>query len=103
MLYSCWLFRIQHAEAINTIFGRFLFLLYKFDFLGPFCLFKARLERNEYDLALEDFEKVVELEPDNKAAKNQILLCKQRKKQFLEREKKLYANMFQKLLSSKVG
>ncbi|PVD33481.1 hypothetical protein C0Q70_04737 [Pomacea canaliculata] len=62
---------------------------------------QARLERNEYELALEDFEKVVELEPDNKAAKNQILLCKQRKKQFLEREKKLYSNMFQKLLSSK--
>lgn len=39
---------------------------------------------------------VNELEPDNKAAINQITICKQKIKNFNEQEKKLYAKMFEK-------
>nr|KAG5689470.1 hypothetical protein BaRGS_021017 [Batillaria attramentaria] len=62
---------------------------------------QALLERNEYESASADFERVIQLEPENKAAKNQLTLCKHREKQFREREKKLYANMFKKLAESK--
>ncbi|XP_031627970.1 FK506-binding protein 59 isoform X2 [Contarinia nasturtii] len=46
--------------------------------------------------ALDDFLKVQELEPDNKAATNQITLCKAKIKEENDKEKKLYANMFSK-------
>lgn len=64
---------------------------------GLFRRGQARLERNDYDIAIADLNQVIELEPDNKAAKNQLALCKHRQKQFYEREKKIYANMFAKL------
>lgn len=37
-----------------------------------------------------------ELEPENKAAINQITICKQEIKKENDREKQLYANMFTK-------
>ncbi|XP_055298663.1 FK506-binding protein 59 isoform X2 [Sitodiplosis mosellana] len=46
--------------------------------------------------ALEDFSKVQQLEPENKAALNQITLCKQEIKRQTDKEKRLYANMFAK-------
>lgn len=51
---------------------------------------------NDIENALKDFEKVHEIDPQNKAAINQITLCKQRIKEFREKEKKIYANMFSK-------
>lgn len=41
--------------------------------------------------------KVIELEPTNKAAINQIQICKQRIKEANDKERKIYANMFKKL------
>ncbi|XP_037919756.1 FK506-binding protein 59 isoform X2 [Hermetia illucens] len=51
---------------------------------------------SDFETALEDFQRVHELEPENKAAINQITICKQKIKEFHEKEKKVYANMFSK-------
>ncbi|MCP6565276.1 hypothetical protein NL503_28290, partial [Klebsiella pneumoniae] len=52
---------------------------------------------NDFDLARADFQKVLQLYPSNKAAKTQLAVCQQRTRQQLAREKKLYANMFERL------
>jgi len=57
---------------------------------------EAQLALNDCDAAKLDFEKSLSLEPDNKAAKNKITLCLQRIKQQKEKEKKTFANMFDK-------
>jgi len=51
---------------------------------------------NEHDLALRDFDKVLQLDPDNKAAKNKVALCLHQIKVNKEKEKKTFANMFDK-------
>lgn len=52
---------------------------------------------NDFDLARADFQKVLQLYPNNKAAKAQLVVCQQRIRKQLEKEKKLYANMFERL------
>lgn len=52
---------------------------------------------NDFDLARADFQKVLQLYPSNKAAKVQLGICHQRIRKQLAREKKLYANMFERL------
>lgn len=52
---------------------------------------------NDFDLARADFQKVLQLYPNNKAAKAQLAVCQQRIRKQLAREKKLYANMFERL------
>lgn len=52
---------------------------------------------NDFDLARADFQKVLQLYPSNKAAKTQLAVCQQRTRRQLAREKKLYANMFERL------
>lgn len=54
----------------------------------------------EYDEALIDFQKVLELEPTNKAAQNQIQICKHKIKEAKDKEKRIYANMFTKLAAA---
>ena len=51
---------------------------------------------NEPDLAKVDFEGVLKIEPNNKAASNQVLICNQKIKEQKKNEKKIYANMFEK-------
>ncbi|XP_018313356.1 FK506-binding protein 59 isoform X2 [Mycetomoellerius zeteki] len=46
--------------------------------------------------ALNDFRKVLKVQPKNTAASKQILICNSLIKQQLTKEKKLYANMFDK-------
>ncbi|XP_023177091.1 FK506-binding protein 59 [Drosophila hydei] len=58
---------------------------------------QCNLVINELKDALEDFQRVIQLEPGNKAAANHIVICKQKIKQNKDKEKKLYANMFTKL------
>ncbi|XP_054744105.1 FK506-binding protein 59 isoform X1 [Anastrepha obliqua] len=58
---------------------------------------QCNLAINEFKEALDDFEKVIELEPTNKAAINQIQICRQRIKEANDKERKIYANMFKKL------
>ncbi|XP_054877989.1 peptidyl-prolyl cis-trans isomerase FKBP5 [Poeciliopsis prolifica] len=66
---------------------------------------EARLLRNEYSLAMADFQKVLEVNPLNRAARAQISSCQIKMKEHQEQEKKIYANMFQKFAErdSKAG
>ncbi|RUS74387.1 hypothetical protein EGW08_017842 [Elysia chlorotica] len=61
---------------------------------------QAYLNKKDYDLAIKDYEKVVSLEPDNKAAKNSIIVCRKKLQDEHQREKKLYQNMFSKMTST---
>ncbi|XP_071181630.1 peptidyl-prolyl cis-trans isomerase FKBP4-like isoform X2 [Mytilus edulis] len=56
----------------------------------------AYFQVHDHESAKADYEKVLELEPENKAAKNQIVICDQKLKQFREKEKHIYAGMFNK-------
>jgi len=50
----------------------------------------------DFDLAKKDFEEILKVEPNNKAAANQLKACAIKVKEQLNKEKKLYANMFEK-------
>lgn len=58
--------------------------------------FQAYFAGSDFDLAKKDFEKVCELEPDNKASKNQVKICEQKIKHFEKKEKARYVGMFDK-------
>ena len=45
-------------------------------------------------LAKNDFAKVLELDPDNKAAKNKVAICLHQIKAQRDKEKRTFANMF---------
>ncbi|XP_054854750.1 peptidyl-prolyl cis-trans isomerase FKBP4 [Eublepharis macularius] len=64
---------------------------------GLFRRGEARLAVNDFELARADFQKVLQLYPSNKAAKAQLIICQQKIREQHEREKKMYANMFQRL------
>ncbi|XP_040834673.1 peptidyl-prolyl cis-trans isomerase FKBP4 isoform X3 [Ochotona curzoniae] len=64
---------------------------------GLFRRGEAHLAVNDFDLARADFQKVLQLYPSNRAAKAQLAVCQQRIRKQLAREKKLYANMFERL------
>lgn len=55
---------------------------------------QANLSLGEIEKALADFERVHQIEPENKAAQNQIAICKQKIKAYKDEEKKRYKNMF---------
>ncbi|KAL7985235.1 hypothetical protein Chor_003805 [Crotalus horridus] len=57
---------------------------------------EARLLMNEFELAKCDFQRVLEVNPQNKAAKSQITMCQKKTKEHNERDRKIYANMFKK-------
>ncbi|KAF1621268.1 Peptidyl-prolyl cis-trans isomerase FKBP5, partial [Eudyptes chrysolophus] len=57
---------------------------------------EARLLMNEFELAKCDFQKVLEVNPQNKAAKSQISVCQKKTKEHNERDRRIYANMFAK-------
>lgn len=61
---------------------------------GIFRRATAFVSLGDYENALEDFKGVNELEPNNKAAINQIAICKHKLKQYHEKEKARYKNMF---------
>jgi FK506-binding protein 4/5 len=50
----------------------------------------------EPEIAKKDFETILQHEPNNKAAANQIKICNQKIKEQLSKEKQIYANMFEK-------
>jgi len=51
--------------------------------------------KEAYD-AKDDFLKVLEIEPDNKAAKQQLAVCDKLIKQHKDKEKQVYSRMFEK-------
>ncbi|NP_001084593.1 FKBP prolyl isomerase 4 S homeolog [Xenopus laevis] len=64
---------------------------------GLFRRGEAFMCTNDLEHARNDFTKVLQLYPSNKAARAQLGHCQVRIRQQTEREKKIYANMFQKL------
>ncbi|XP_036389599.1 peptidyl-prolyl cis-trans isomerase FKBP5 [Megalops cyprinoides] len=66
---------------------------------------EARLLRNEFSLAMDDFRHVLQVNPSNRAARSQISVCQRKIREHHERDKKIYANMFQKFAEhdAKVG
>nr|QBH73881.1 fk506-binding protein [Brunneria borealis] len=63
---------------------------------GLFRRGQANLGMGEPERAKVDFEAVLQLEPNNKAAATHIVLCNKKIKEQRGREKKIYANMFEK-------
>lgn len=57
---------------------------------------EALFGMKEFDRARDDFQQVVRLYPANKAAKSQVALCQKHIKEQHEKDKRIYANMFQK-------
>eukprot|EP00070_Physeter_catodon_P027772 XP_028334666.1 peptidyl-prolyl cis-trans isomerase FKBP5 [Physeter catodon] len=57
---------------------------------------EAQLLMNEFESAKGDFEKVLEVNPQNKAARLQISMCQKKAKEHNERDRRIYANMFKK-------
>lgn len=86
----------EYAEAIKVCNTAF-----EFDAnneKGFFRRGQAYFGQTDFDVAKKDFEKVLELAPENKAAKNQITICNQKIKMQNEKEKRLYKNMFDTIL-----
>ena len=52
---------------------------------------------NEPELARTDFQRVQQLDPQNKAAVHQAQICTQQIRAAKAHEKKIYANMFERL------
>lgn len=57
---------------------------------------EALFGMKEFDRARDDFQQVIQLYPNNKAAKSQVVLCQKHIKEQHEKDKRIYANMFQK-------
>ncbi|XP_061917202.1 peptidyl-prolyl cis-trans isomerase FKBP4 [Entelurus aequoreus] len=57
---------------------------------------EALIGMKEFDKAKDDFQRVIQLYPSNKAAKGQMLLCQKKIREEHEKDKRTYANMFQK-------
>ncbi|XP_072034788.1 peptidyl-prolyl cis-trans isomerase FKBP4-like [Amphiura filiformis] len=69
---------------------------------GLFRRGQARAAMKDWELAKVDFSKVLEHDPNNKAAKNQVAICAHHIKQFKEKERKMYSNMFSKFTAPPV-
>ncbi len=65
---------------------------------GYFRRGEALIALSEHELARQDFEKVLELDAENKAAKNKVAMCMHQIKMNKEKEKKTFANMFDKVI-----
>ncbi|XGW01851.1 hypothetical protein V3C99_014162 [Haemonchus contortus] len=57
----------------------------------------ARAALSDFDEAKKIYERILELDPENKAAAQQILVVRQMMKEQLERDKKRYKNLFSKI------
>lgn len=55
---------------------------------------QAYLQLGEAQLAANDFNTLLKHEPNNKAAQAQLALCNKTLREQLQKEKKIYANMF---------
>lgn len=51
----------------------------------------------DYGQALKLFQQVVAIEPSNRAARQQITVCKNKVKEQNEKDKNMYRNIFKKL------
>ncbi|XP_015906926.1 peptidyl-prolyl cis-trans isomerase FKBP4 [Parasteatoda tepidariorum] len=68
---------------------------------GHFRIGQAHLALNDFELAKDSFEKALESDPSNKAAQKSILICKERIRKQLQKEKQMYQTMFKKMAQEK--
>lgn len=54
-------------------------------------------DRNEFNQAIEQFNRCLELDPNNKPAKNQIQLAQKQLQKYANKEKQIFSNLFQVL------
>jgi len=66
-----------------------------------FRIAQANFNLSNFDEAVKFYNKVLEVNNDNKEARNQILITKQKLKEYNDREKRLYSKMFSGLGKSK--
>lgn len=59
------------------------------------CL-QARFAMKDYDGAERDYAKAISFDPENKVVKKQLMITRQKLKDFKENEKKKYFGMFSK-------
>ncbi|GBN76156.1 Peptidyl-prolyl cis-trans isomerase FKBP4 [Araneus ventricosus] len=64
---------------------------------GHFRRGKAYISLQEFEKAKENFMRVLEYDPSNSAAKKIITVCNANLKKQLEKEKKMYQNIFRKM------
>jgi len=55
---------------------------------------EAEIQLNDFESAEKDFKECLSLDPDNKAAKNKVVQCRQLMKNKRDKERKTYAKMF---------
>lgn len=84
--------KTEHLLLHSVIY----FVLFYTKILSVFSEYKFQASFNlqDWEAAKKDFEKVVEIEPANKAAKKQIVECQNRAKQTAGQEKELAQKMF---------
>lgn len=58
---------------------------------------QAYIGCNEFDLACKDFEEVLKIDANNKAARNQLSICAVKLKQQLQKEKQMYKHIFDRM------
>jgi len=57
----------------------------------------ANSSLDEWDLALADFDRALELDPENKEVKKEIVVVKRKVAVQDQKDRKLYKNMFSKM------
>lgn len=62
---------------------------------GLFRRGQAYFGQKDYELSKKDFLRLLEIDPNNNAAKSKILDCNSKIKEHKEKEKKKYKNMFE--------
>lgn len=90
----CYLKLKEHFDAKNSATSAL-----ELDPKNEKALFRrgqALLALGEAELALKDFTEVLNLDPNNKAAQSQLSTCQFTIREQLKKEKKIYANMFEK-------
>ncbi|XP_029108297.1 peptidyl-prolyl cis-trans isomerase FKBP4-like isoform X3 [Scleropages formosus] len=81
----------QAAENCNTAL--------ELDDCNEKALFRraqACFAMGEFERALNDFQRLLQLYPENRAARAQVALCQRRVKEQHEKDKRLYASLFRK-------
>lgn len=63
---------------------------------GLFRRGQAYLALGEPQMASHDFQELLKRDPNNKAAQTQLAVCAKALREQLQKEKKIYANMFDK-------
>lgn len=93
-LAMCYLKLHEHSQALENCDKAL-----ELDANNEKALFRrgeALFGMKEFERAREDFTRVTQLYPSNRAAKAQVLVCQKHLKEQHEKDKRLYAGMFQK-------